>query len=71
MISKSYPIVSVLNRRLVLLSQSAKRYGVRSNKATVKQLAFIAAILVVIASAIGLYIAYDDLTTGENEEVII
>ncbi|MEJ9218671.1 hypothetical protein ACXFAU_13910 [Paenibacillus glucanolyticus] len=42
-----------------------------SNTATVKQLAFIAALLVLIAGGIGLYIAYDDLTSEDNVEVII
>lgn len=54
-----------------MLSQAAKKNGTGSKKATVKQLAFIAVILLVIASGIRLYIAYDDLTTGGNEEVII
>lgn len=40
-------------------------------KATVKQLAFIAAILVLIASAIGLYVAYDDLFEDDDVDVII
>ncbi|MCM3257733.1 hypothetical protein M3664_07990 [Paenibacillus lautus] len=51
--------------------QSKRRQQGKSNKATVKQLAFIAAILVLIASAIGLYVAYDDLFEDEGVEVVV
>lgn len=52
-------------------TQSKNRQQAASNTATVKQLAFIAALLVLIAAGIGLYIAYDDLTSEDNVEVII
>ncbi|GIP00553.1 hypothetical protein J14TS5_56380 [Paenibacillus lautus] len=52
-------------------AQRKRRRQTASNKATVKQLAFIAAILVLIASAIGLYIAYDDLFEDDGVEVVV
>lgn len=51
--------------------QSKRRQQGKSNKATVKQLAFIAAILVLIASAIGLYVAYDDLFEEDDVEIVV
>ncbi|WP_179090650.1 MULTISPECIES: hypothetical protein [Paenibacillus] len=51
-------------------TQRKRRQG-NSKKATVKQLAFIAAILVLIASAIGLYVAYDDLFEEDGVEVVV
>ncbi|WP_164817535.1 hypothetical protein [Paenibacillus lautus] len=52
-------------------TQRKRRQQTTSHKATVKQLAFIAAILVLIASAIGLYVAYDDLFEDDDVEVIV
>lgn len=52
-------------------TQRKRRQQAVSKKATVKQLAFIAAILVLIASAIGLYVAYDDLFEDDDVDVII
>ncbi|GAB6930510.1 hypothetical protein JCM10914A_44930 [Paenibacillus sp. JCM 10914] len=57
------------------MSQSVqKRRKKRStlNKATAKQLVLVAGILAFIASAIGLYIAYEELSSDEDlEEIII
>ncbi|EFU40296.1 hypothetical protein PVOR_19389 [Paenibacillus vortex V453] len=51
--------------------KNQKNQQATSNTATLKQLAFIAALLVLIAAGIGLYIAYDDLTSEDNVEIII
>ncbi|UNK16288.1 hypothetical protein MNQ98_17360 [Paenibacillus sp. N3/727] len=54
------------------MAQARKRKRAsESSKTTTKQLAFFAALLVLIGSSIGLYLAYEDLIGESDVEVIV